>query len=839
MRVALILCSAAETDAVRSHLEARFSSAGEEEEVQPPAFDFAVIGSAALARGRLREDVRRRLGVPAMVILPSAVLYRTFEEDFAAATIDDLERLPSIVRRELRLRETEKALAEREAELSLAHDLTTPGRWVWDIGANRVTVSPELIRNDAEANAGTLEEWMGRIDRRDASMVDNALRATAESGTPVDVRFRVCRPDGGTVFLHVRAKRVGGESGRPPRVIGACHDVTAEALAVLALEESEARYRGLVAQVPGVVWSADVSGRMTFVSDQVAELTGYRAEEIVQAPEAFWESAIHSDDLPRLAAESTSLLDGAAPLDVEFRFRHKQGPWVWLQTRAALVGEGEGRRVVGVTSDVSSRRDAEDALRGSEARYRTLVERAREVIVSIDRDGRVRSLNQAFEELTGLSRVEWIGRSFFDGFDPRSIPLAKEKFAAVLAGTPMPGATDYLLRTRDGGVIAMEAEGRAVEAGGEVVGMVVVAHDVTARKEAEAREEKEKRLASLGQLATSVAHEFNNVLMSIMPFAELLQRRVAGDEGVQKSVRHIMDAVRRGQQISQEILRFARPGEADLEPLAVSECMESFRRKAAAILGPRYSVAVELPPREASMLADRSLLDQVATNIILNAREAMPLGGWLRIAAHVADGRVHIALTDGGSGIAPHLLDHIFEPLFTTKPGGNGLGLSIAHQAMLQQKGTIQVRSTPGEGSIFTLSLTESAPAEVTVPPRAAVTNRRMLIVEDDPSVGEGLRALLAGEGFEVLLVERGLDSAPAVESFNPGLVLLDVNLPDISGLEVYERLRSRWPSLPVIFSTGHANARALLDVHDRRVRSIMKPYDIEELMSVINTVTS
>ena len=191
-----------------------------------------------------------------------------------------------------------------------------------------------------------------------------------------------------------------------------------------------------------------------------------------------------------------------------------------------------------------------------------------------------------------------------------------------------------------------------------------------------------------------------------------------------------------------------------------------------------------------------------------------------------------------GQPLEEFLAERIFEPLYTTKRDGNGLGLSIAHQAMVQQNGTISVSSTAGAGATLTLSFPQVARPSIGFH-RDETESRRVLIVEDDESVGEGLRILLSDEGFEVKLVERGQLAIPAMETFRPDLVLLDVNLPDASGVDIYDEIRVRQPELPVIFSTGHADARALQEVHDREVPSIMKPYEIDDLITLMNSVTS
>ena len=554
-----------------------------------------------------------------------------------------------------------------------------------------------------------------------------------------------------------------------------------------------------------------------------------------------WLTLIEPQDVKAVEHAFAEALESGEPVETRFRARRLDGTLFFVHVRMKRVGgtDGQPLRVVGVSQDITGTMQAEQTLRESEARYRTLVEQAKDIIVAFDAEGRVQSLNQAFEELTGWSRVEWIGEHFLDALEPESRDAAAEHIRAIFSGEAIPPQPEYRLRTKHGGSLTVEGVGRRVESDGRVVGVVVVVRNVTARKEADARAEKEQRLASLGQLATSVAHEFNNVLMSIMPFAELLQRRFPDDERVATATHHIIRATRRGREISQEILRFARPVDPVIEPVVVSDWIEEFRRKVSAMFGPLYSIAVDLPQREVACFADRALLDQVATNIALNARDAMPSGGSFRISAQADASSVEISFADGGAGIAAELLNRIFDPLYTTKRGGNGLGLTIAHQAMLQQEGTISVRSRVGEGSTFSLILRRAEMPAARAVDAPVTAGRRVLIVEDDESVGEGIRALLSDEGFDVHLVERGGEAYRAVETFDPKVVLLDVNLPDVSGVDVFDQLRTRWPALPVIFSTGHADAAALSDVSDRRAPSITKPYDISELMSLMATLSA
>jgi two-component system, cell cycle sensor histidine kinase and response regulator CckA len=275
-----------------------------------------------------------------------------------------------------------------------------------------------------------------------------------------------------------------------------------------------------------------------------------------------------------------------------------------------------------------------------------------------------------------------------------------------------------------------------------------------------------------------------------------------------------------------------------MESISVAPWLAQFVKRAESMLGPRFHIECRIASghHDMTISADASLLDLTLMNIVANARDAMPAGGRLVIAAARPDerGMVEIKVEDRGAGISDANIGHIFDPLFTTKDGGRGLGLTIAYQAMKQQDGAISVESTVGAGTTFTLSFRDGQPAVAADAKHA----RRMLIVEDDEAVAEGLRVLLETEAFEVRVVATGAEAVPSIKQFAPDLVLLDVNLPDASGIDVLNDIRRHSPDLTVIFSTGHADGHALQELLERDAKWIMKPYDVHELLALIASVT-
>jgi two-component system cell cycle sensor histidine kinase/response regulator CckA len=359
-----------------------------------------------------------------------------------------------------------------------------------------------------------------------------------------------------------------------------------------------------------------------------------------------------------------------------------------------------------------------------------------------------------------------------------------------------------------------------------------------------------ERISSLGRLAASVAHEFNNVLMGIQPFIDLLTKRAGSDPAVKMAAPRIADAVARGKRITQEILRFTRIGEPTRAPVNVAEWLHTFEPELVQLAGPLVTVTTEAEP-SLTMLADAHQLRQVFANLVVNAHHAMPNGGRLEIRA-ASDAMnngdaspipaIHFSICDTGVGIPQDTLHYIFEPLFTTKKfGGTGLGLAVASQVVQQHQGHIYAESTLGEGTTFHI-LIPAAPAESIAAPRQQTTSRRVrpamrvTLVEDDESVGAGLVAILDFEGIATDWVRLGSEAVSRIAARFPDAVVLDLGLPDLDGMQVYEQIAARWPDLPVLFSTGHGDQNLLTNAPSgKKVGYLQKPYDSDTLLAALD----
>jgi PAS domain S-box-containing protein len=495
------------------------------------------------------------------------------------------------------------------------------------------------------------------------------------------------------------------------------------------------------------------------------------------------------------------------------------------------------------------------ALRASEEHFRSIIENVSDVITIIEPDGTVSYATPSIQTLLGYAPLELHGRPIFDFVHPNDVRHATEFFGHLSPGASPADAIELRFCHADGSLRIVEVVARIVMRGNHVTGTIATARDITERRKLQTQLQTANRLASLGRLAATVAHEFNNVLMSMQPFAELLQRPSPKPEMVLKSARHIAHSIGRGKQIAQDILRFTQPAEPALVPIRIDQWWSVLYPELAMLIADNIEIATDFSDPSLHILADASQLAQVFVNLLTNARDAMPAGGKITISARrpapgatypfgiVDDPRsfIHLSVSDTGCGIPPEMLRHIFEPLFTSKQTGTGLGLAVTRHVVERHNGRIFVESARGRGTTFHIFLPAAEPAiaqKEAARQRPQIRSRRLLMVEDEPAIVEGLAALLGDAHVEVSSVATGEEAVAAVQAFNPDVVLLDFGLPGINGVETCRRIRNERPDMAVIFSSGHGTEKQLATgLDDRRTRYLQKPFEIAALLDAIASV--
>lgn len=611
---------------------------------------------------------------------------------------------------------------------------------------------------------------------------------------------------------------------------------------------NEARFRALIQNSADAIHLHDANRHIIFRSPASQRILGY-TDEMLGLPAVDF---VHPEDRERLQTQFAGIDDKRTPVESTFRARHRDGRWIWLEAQVSnQLDDPILHSIVVNFRDVTDRYIAEMTLRESEERFNSFTNNAPLVAFIKDEQSRYVWINEEFTKYFDLPLERVTGKSDLELFDRET---AEENFAndAAVLQRNAPTTSTGTMVTADGieRTFMFIKFPLRLSSGASQIGGVAI--DLTERNLLEKQLERSERISSLGRLAANIAHEINNVLMGILPFAELIKRSSSDDKQL-RAASHILNSVERGKRITQDILRFTRASEPVMRPFNCRTWIEEMVPELHSLLGD-VKLAIELPPSDLFLRGDPMQLQQVLTNLALNARDAMENRGRLTIAVSACssdsplalalvpnpEGFTHITVADTGKGIPEEIMDRIFEPMFTTKSHGTGLGLAITHQVISTHGGKIQVESSPNSGTTFHLVLPCAAGAtEVSRPTADAVRPivERVLLVEDDEAVGEGIRVLLESDGIEVRWVKTGAEAAEAVAEFGPDILVLDVGLPDLDGLELYKKLSVLHPLLPTIFSSGHGENSPIEEFTDRPVTRLMKPYDYETLLGTIAAV--
>jgi PAS domain S-box-containing protein len=659
------------------------------------------------------------------------------------------------------------------------------------------------------------------------ALLDGAGRTLAQHGASVD-GLRMLLPAGASATV-VLVRAAGEWSDAQRAVAEPFADLVQSLLRTPSGDGHE-----LIANVPGVVWEELLDGSSRFVSGQIEPLLGYTAEEYRSF--ASFLDLVHEDDRARVAAATARMLDSGNGGAHAFRMRRKDGTVIWCESHCSVIAGEDGRAIGmrGVSIDVSARHEAEERLRASEEHFRQLANATPVMIWTTDAAGRAQFQNRQLVALIGNDNA--LGDRWAEHIHPedcerilRALTEAHERQEPV--------TLELRYRRHDGDYrdLFVQAAPRT-SADGTFIGMVGSCTDLTESRRLERRMQAERQLTSLGRLAATIAHEMNNVLMAVQPFADVI-RKAPSHEVLQRVADHISNSVQRGRRITHEILRYASTSDPVCEPVDVRAWLCGIRDELKAVLGPGVELTIDAP-HGLCMLADEHQMTQVLTNLAANARDAMARKGALAIAARAEDECIHFVVRDSGPGIPPDALRHLFEPLFTTKTGGTGLGLAIVHDIVRRHHGEVAAESAEGSGAVFHLRIPATDRTPVAVPHDAESlpqSVRRVLLIEDDETVALAISGILEMEGAEVAVVSQGGAALEAIARVEPDVVVLDVGLPDVPGTAVFERIRASHPALPVIFSTGHADDLGEhLDDPDGRTAHLMKPYEVSTLIRTI-----
>lgn len=635
------------------------------------------------------------------------------------------------------------------------------------------------------------------------------------------------------------------------------------------LTVAESRYRLLVDAITDyAIYMLDVNGFVSSWNAGAERFKGYREEEILGSHfSRFYTPEDRAVGLPDRALQ---IAEREGRFENEGWRMRKDGVRFWANVVIDPIRTPDGKLVgfAKITRDLTEKRKIEADLRLSESQFQILVNGVTDyAIYMLDLGGEITSWNSGAERIKGYRREEVLGTNFSRFYTPEDTSTGAPLKALETASRTGRYETEGWRVRKDGTrfwasvvIDALRDETRSI------IGFAKITRDITEKREArkaldQAREElfQAQKMEAIGRLTGGIAHDFNNLLMAITGSLELLKRHLPDDPKASRLIRNALEGAERGAALTRQMLAFSRKQELDLERVDLVRLVEDMVTLIERTIGPTISVETDLPPDLPAVRSDANQLASALLNLALNARDAMPAGGRLRISARrVAPdeerpavlarhpvSHVRLSVSDDGHGMDAATLGRAVTPFFTTKEigKGTGLGLSMVQGFLDQSGGALVLRSQPGRGTRADLwipvdmSVEELEKRERSPTLKATGEARRLhiLVVDDDPLVLMSTALMLEELGHRVIQTcssEKARDILASGERID--LLVSDQAMPKVTGLELIAAGRRMRPALPAIIVTGYSDLAGRAPDH---VRLLPKPYREQDLAEALEAL--
>jgi PAS domain S-box-containing protein len=630
---------------------------------------------------------------------------------------------------------------------------------------------------------------------------------------------------------------------------------------------SDDRYRMLLDAVTDyAIYMLDPQGLVSSWNAGAKRFKGYEEAEILgQHFSRFYTEEDRAKDMPQRALHTA---------DVEGRFegegwrQRKNGERFWCHVVIDPIRETSGNLIgyAKVTRDLTERKVAEESLKQSEQQFRLLVDGVTDyALYMLDPTGVITNWNTGAQRIKGYTPQEIIGQHYSVFFSPDD----------QLKGEPQRGLDRAIAEGR------FESQGWRIRKNGtqfwasvvldpirndlgDLIGFAKITRDITDTMEAQKALEKAReslfqsqKMESLGRLTGGIAHDFNNLLMVVLGSLEVVRRRLPPDPKVLNLLDNAIQGAQRGATLTQRMLAFARSQKLVVEALDAPALVRGMSDMLQRALGPQTRIEIRFPLSLSALLADSNQLEMALLNLAVNARDAMASGGQIVIAAReetlaaddaelVAGRYICLSVTDSGEGMDAETLNRAREPFFTTKGvgKGTGLGLSMVHGFAQQSGGRLMLNSVKGQGTTAEMWLPVAEQPVVPeviedIPVFAASTVVQaltVLVVDDDPLVLLSTAAMLDDLGYTAVQATSGAEALEVLGSSRRiDVVVTDLAMPLMTGLELAQQIKQRWPTLPVLLASGYADK---LDETELALPHIGKPFNQNELVQALMELT-
>jgi PAS domain S-box-containing protein len=709
------------------------------------------------------------------------------------------------------------------------------------------------------------EELLGRavdIFMFPENLAEHTQRISRRSqGSPEQYEIRLRRKDGSELWAMVAAIPLWDAAGVFAGSYAMLTDITERKRAEQAVLASEAKFATVFDHAPLLLTISRLEdGVYLDVNRRFLEVSGLEREEVIgrTSVELGWISAAERE---RLAAEIKA--QGRVK-GMELVLAAKDGRAVTCLYYGEIIDVKGQPRLLSIAQDISERVVMEKALRASEERFRQLYDDAPIAYQSLDPDGLLIQVNQAWLAALGYTREEVVGRWFGFFLHPDLIAHFEKNFPCFKEAGQIRGV-EFRMRRKDGSTLLAAFDGViAYDEAGRMLRSHCVFADISERRRLEEQLRQSQKMEALGTLAGGIAHDFNNILGAVLGFAELAQEAVAEGENPREELAEIIAAAERARNLVRRILTFSRKVEADLRPLRLNQVLTQVLPMLERALPRMVGIELALEPKLGLVNADPGQVSQILLNLAGNAADAMPESGRLLIeTANLLLGEaerrdypeaepgpyVLLRVSDTGAGMDAQTLERIFEPFFTTKEvsKGTGLGLSTVHGIVKAHRGHLRCESSPGQGTRFTILLPalaegaddagEAAPSSSAAAAPRPPARGTLLAVDDEQTLLAVAGRALAAEGYDMLTAASG-ESALEILAGRPGrvdLVLLDLGMPGMGGLKCLQRILAEHPGVPVVIASGYASDDQVRKALEGGAAGfVAKPYRRADLIAAV-----
>jgi PAS domain S-box-containing protein len=629
-----------------------------------------------------------------------------------------------------------------------------------------------------------------------------------------------------------------------------------------ALRESQEKYRSIFRNAIEGIFQSTPEGRFIDVNPAFVRIIGYQSpKEMITGISNIGEQLyVH----PEQRRELMRRLEKGPVSNFDAQVYRKDGDirWVSFNIRAIYDDKKDLHYLEGTVQDITERKMAQEALAMEKERLAVTLRSIGDGVITTDTEGRVVLMNKVAEELTAWSQEDAAGKPLTEIFhivDERTLEPCKNPVERVIeTGLIQRFTNNPMLISSDGSERIIADSGAPIfDKNSEMIGVVLVFRDVTRQRRMEEDLFKAHKLESIGVLAGGIAHDFNNILTAILGNICLAKMLSEPGTKIHEKLSETQKASVRAKDLTQQLLTFARGGVPIKRVMSISK----FIRDSIdfALRGSNVKCEFSVPDDLWLVDVDEGQVNQVINNLVINADQAMPEGGVLAVSAEntvVSDSQglalkpgsyIKVSIADNGVGIPPEILPKVFDPYFTTKEKGHGLGLAMSFAIVNQHGGLITAESKVGEGTVFSVflpasldELKESEDAEVT----PLCGKGRILVMDDEETVRKVVMEMLSHMGYEVMLSQDGME---AIELFLNArkvgapfdAVIMDLTIPGgVGGKEAVKRLLEIDPDVKAIVSSGYSNDPIMADYRRHGFLGVVvKPFEVEELSQMLRKV--